>query len=144
MAVYISRAMAGGDAAVPSGPAAATFTDVPISFWAFRYVEYAAARGVVQGYRDGSYQPAQAVDRGTMAVYVARAMAGGDSAVPDPGCTDPVFPDVPCDFWSRKYIQYIQQAGVTTGYPDGLYHPECVVTRDLMAAYIARAFKLGA
>ncbi len=144
MAVYISRAMAGGDAAVPSGPAAAAFTDVPISFWAFRYVEYAAARGVVQGYRDGSYQPAQAVDRGTMAVYVARAMAGGDSAVPDPGCTDPVFPDVPCDFWSRKYIQYIQQAGVTTGYPDGLYHPECVVTRDLMAAYIARAFKLGA
>jgi hypothetical protein len=28
------------------------------------------------------------------------------------------------------------------GYPDGLYHPEVVVTRDQMAVYVARAFGL--
>jgi len=140
MAVYVSRAMAGGDAAVPAGPSTATFPDVPVGSWAFRYVEYAAANDVVQGYADRSYQPALPIDRGTMAVYVARAIAGGDSAVPDSGCTAPVFPDVPCDFWSRKYIQYIEQAGVTSGYPDGNYHPEYVVTRDQMAVYIAREF----
>jgi hypothetical protein len=69
-------------------------------------------------------------------------LAGGDSAVPDPGCSEPVFPDVPCDYWARKYIQYIKEAGVTGGYPDGNYHPEYVLTRDQMAAYIQRGFEL--
>jgi len=31
---------------------------------------------------------------------------------------------------------------VVVGYPDGRYHPEFGVTRDQMAVFIARAFKL--
>ena len=40
MAVYMGRSMAGGDAQVPTGPAVATFPDVPTDHWAFKYVEY--------------------------------------------------------------------------------------------------------
>jgi hypothetical protein len=35
-------------------------------------VEYLAHRGVVSGYEDGSYGPANGVSREEMAVYVAR------------------------------------------------------------------------
>jgi hypothetical protein len=73
---------------------------------------------------------------------MARAMVGGDAYVPDPGCTEPVFPDVDCDFWARKYVQFVKDAGITSGYPDGNYHPEYVVTRDQMAVYVARGFAL--
>jgi len=142
MAVFISRAMAGGEANVPSGPGTATFSDVPTDYWAFKYVEYCVQQDVVGGYPDGLYHPTDPVDRGQMAVFIARAMAGGEANVPDPGCTGPVFPDVPCDFWARKYVQYIQTAGVTGGYPDGSYHPEITVTRDQMAVFVARAFGL--
>jgi hypothetical protein len=31
---------------------------------------------------------------------------------------------------------------VTKGYPDGDYHPEYICTRDQMAVYVARAFRL--
>jgi hypothetical protein len=141
MAVYLSRALAGGDDGVPEGPESPHFPDVPADHWAYKYVEYAYAHGVVQGYWDG-YHPSDAVDRGQMAVFIARAMCGGEGAVPDPDCTEPVFPDVPCDFWARKYVQYIKSASVTGGYPDGLYHPEYICTRDQMAVYIARAFDL--
>ncbi len=127
MAVFISRALAGGDKAVPTGPVSASFPDVPSEHWAFKYVEYCRAAGVVQGYGDG-YHPEAVVDRAQMAVFIARAMAGGETAVPDEGCSEAVFPDVPCDFWARKHIQFIKAAGVTTGYPDGLYHPEAVAT----------------
>jgi hypothetical protein len=51
---------------------------------------------------------------------------------------------VPTNFWAYKYVEYIAQPdiGVTKGYPDGDYHPEYICTRDQMAVYIQRAFKL--
>jgi C1A family cysteine protease len=144
MAVYISRALASGDAAVPTAPTTATFSDVPTDYWAFRYIEYAAAQGIVLGYGDGTYGPSTTVDRGAMAVFIARAMAGGDTMVPALSSTGDIFPDVTSSYWSAKYISYIKAAGVTSGYSDGYYHPEYTVTRDLMAVYVARAFGLEA
>jgi len=143
MAVYISRALAGSDAAVPGGPTAATFTDVPTDYWAYRYVTCAVARGVVQGYADGTYQPGRVVNRGAMAVFLARALAGGDAAVLEPTSAAAAFPDVPADFWAYRHVQYLRGTGVISGYPDGLYHPDYAVTRDAMAAYITRAFGLA-
>ena len=148
MAVYISRALAGGDAQVPSGPATATFSDVPTDYWAFKYVEYAVSKNVVKGYSDGTYKPADEVDRGQMSVFIARAIAtpsdGADLVNYTPPAT-PTFPDVPTNFWAYKYVEYIAQPGigVTQGYPDGDYHPEYICTRDQMAVYVARAFKLS-
>ncbi len=147
MAVYISRALAGGDAQVPSGPATATFSDVPTDYWAFKYVEYAVSKAVVKGYSDGTYKPADQVTRDQMAVFIARAIAtptdGADLVNYTPPAT-PTFPDVATTFWAYKYVEYIAQPtiAVTQGYPDGDYHPEYVCTRDQMAVYVARAFKL--
>ena len=145
MAVFVSRALAGGDGNVPTGPAEATFPDVPIDHWAFRHVEYAVANGIVEGYPEGDYRPAVTVDRGQMAVFIARAIATptGEAGVPDAGCQEPVFPDVGCEFWARKYIQYIKERAITSGYRDGLYHPEYACTRDQMAVYVQRAFALA-
>jgi hypothetical protein len=140
MAVYVSRADAGGDAQVPSGPAQASFPDVPVDYWAFRYIEYCKARDIVRGYSDG-YHPGEEVDWGQMAVYIARALAGGDAQVP-PGPVNPSFPDVEQTDWDYRYVEYLVDLHVVRGYPDGLYHPEFVVTRDQMAVYVARAFHL--
>ena len=141
MAVFISRALAGGDAGVPAGPETATFSDVPTSYWAFKYVEYAKSQGVVGGYPEGTYQPTVPVTRDQMAVFVARAIAGGDASVPT-GPATATFPDVPTGFWAFKYVEYIKTQGVTGGYPDGTYRPALGVTRDQMAVYVARAFGL--
>jgi hypothetical protein len=81
-----------------------------------------------------------------MAVYVARAMVAptGEAALADYVPADPRnFPDVASDFWSYRHIEYCVENGVVSGYLDGLYHPEIVVTRDQMAVYVARAFRLG-
>jgi hypothetical protein len=79
-----------------------------------------------------------------MAVYIARGIAGGDDNVPS-FSGEPTFDDVPVGFWAVDYVEYIAdpRRAVTEGYPDGLYHPEIVVSRDQMAVYVARAFGLS-
>ena len=140
MAVYVARALAGGDALVPSGPSTASFPDVATTYWAFKYVEYCHDQGVVGGYADG-YRPEEIVNRAQMAVYVARALAGGDSGVPaGPGTA--TFPDVSTTHWAFKYVEYCKAQGVVGGYPDGTYHPNEAVNRAQMAVYVARAFGL--
>jgi len=102
---------------------------------------------VVQGYDAVTYAPTVQVDRGQMAVFIARAIA---DPADRPDLTSytppssPTFPDVPASFWAYKFIEYIasQSPPVTQGYPDGKYHPESVCTRDQMAVYVARAFDL--
>ena len=143
MAVYVARALAGGDGDVSDGPATATFVDVPKTDWAYRHVEYAVAQNVVQGYDATHYGPGNVVDRGQMAVFIARAMVapGGDAAIPDPA-PPATFPDVPDTYWAYKQVEYCVGQGVVKGYDDGYYHPERQVTRDQMAVYVARAFEL--
>jgi archaellum component FlaF (FlaF/FlaG flagellin family) len=145
MAVYIARALVSpsGDAAIPDPEPPPSFSDVPSNHWAYKHIEYAASQNVVKGYDDGTYHPEYEVDRGQMAVYIARAMVapGGDAAIPDP-VPPATFPDVPDTFWAYKQVEYCVGQGVVKGYDDGLYHPEGVVTRDQMAVYIAKAFGL--
>ena len=141
MAVYISRALAGGEANVPPGPATATFSDVPADLWAFKYVEYCYAHGVVEGYDPTTYAPDGVVDRAQMAVYVARAVASEDSGVPD-GPATATFNDVPTDYWAYKYVEYCKANGIVQGYDPVTYAPDVEVTRDQMAVYVARAFQL--
>ena len=140
MAVFISRAMAGSDALVPTGPATPAFPDVPTSHWAFRHVEYCYDQGVVSGYWDG-YHPDEVVNRAQMAVFVARAMAGGEANVPDDPDQTAFFTDVPETHWACKYVEYCHDQGVVSGYWDG-YHPDESVTRAQMAVYVQRAFDL--
>ena len=101
MAVYISRALVGGDVYVPTQPAQVSFPDVPADYWAYKYVEYAKTENVVGGYPDGSYQPTVTVDRGQMAVFIARAIAAPTDRPDLTSYTAPApatFSDVPTDF----------------------------------------------
>jgi len=163
MAVYIARALAAGDMYVPEGPPEPTFPDVPNTgygpdgdqpHWAYKYVEYAVANGVVLGFDDGLYRPDEEVNRAQMAVYIARAIADPTGEEGLAGYLPPLiptFPDVPNfgygpdhtqPFWAYKHIEYIASRGIAHGYEDGLYHPAFPCSRDQMAVYIQRAFEL--
>jgi hypothetical protein len=144
MAVYVARALCGGDAYVPTGAHAVTFADVPSDNWAFKYVEYCHDANIVAGYWDG-YHPTEVVNRAQMAVYVARSIVDPTGETGLAGYTPPSTPsfsDVATDYWAHKHIEYCRAEGVVNGYGDGTYGPENPVTRDQMAVYVARAFEL--
>ena len=141
MAVYISRALAGGDEAVPEFTGTPTFSDVTEESWALDYVEYAVSQDVVGGYEDGTYRPEDEVSRDQMAVYVARSK-GWVSIGDNMAIMSAMFLDVPAGHWAGTAIAVCLQNEVVQGYEDGTYRPEDVVTRDQMAVYVARAFDL--
>jgi len=150
MAVYVGRALARSDTNPPAVPTVPTFPDVPNTgygedgtepYWAFEDIEYVVDKGVVEGYPDGSYQPHWQVTRGQMAAFIARAM-GWVSIDDDMDTAPQLFPDVPAGYWSGTAIEGCVTHDVVHGYPDGYYRPTTTVTRDQMAVYVARAFKL--
>ena len=147
MAVYIARALAGGDGSVPPPPLDLHFKDLLYSGWATKYIEYCYSQNVVKGYEDGRYHPSDPVNRGQMAVYIARAIVephGEEGLASYTPPTTPTFPDVDASFWAFKHIEYCFAQGVVKGYLDLKYYPENLVTRDQMAVYVSRAFQLPA
>jgi uncharacterized repeat protein (TIGR02543 family) len=146
MAAYIARALAGGDEKVPDFTGTPSFGDAAGN-WALKYIEYAVSQNVVRGYTDG-YHPTEQVTRAQMAVFIARAMVA-PAARPDLGGymppVNPTFPDVTSANgwkWAYKFVEYAAGNGTIKGYPEGNYRPDETCTRDQMAVYIARAFKL--
>lgn len=145
MAVYIARALSGGDVNVPDGPEEPSFPDVATDHWAFKYIEYAVSSSIVAGYGDGEYHADWTVTRGQMSVFVARSMVDptGDEGLAsyEPPATA-TFTDVPEGYWCFSHVEFLAANGVCSGYADQTYRPAAVVGRDQMAVYIARAFDL--
>jgi len=143
MAGYIARVLCGGAPVPDPPPGTQSFGDVGPDFWAYAYIEYCKSATIVGGYGDG-YRPATVVDRGQMAMFIARALVPISERPDLTRYTPPAapsFPDVPPGFWAYKAVEYCAARGIVSGYWDG-YHPEYTVTRDQMAAYVARGFGL--
>ncbi len=147
MAVFLARGLAGSDAGVPAPPAGTqSFSDVPPTHWAYRYIEYCKSQNVAGGYKDGSYNPTGTVTRAQMAVFLARAVAPASERPSLPGYTPPptsTFTDVATTYWAFKEVEYVAARSVASGFPDHSYHPEDKVNRGQMAVFISRAFHIS-
>ena len=134
MAVYMARALK-----LDLLPYAGVFPDVVEGSFGALEIEALVRTGIVTGYADG-YRPTAVVNRGQMAAYVARGIAGGDEFVPSGPATQ-TFDDVAPDFGFYKYIEYAVAQGVVTGYAvDNTYRPANNVNRGQMSAFIWRSF----
>lgn len=88
------------------------------------------------GYDDGSFLPNNNITRGELAAMIARLSYGDD--LPD-GMYQASFTDVDSDAWFNKYIGYLEDKDVLSGYEDGTFRPMDTITRGEISAVIARA-----
>lgn len=172
-AMFVARAMNdGSDAAVPSagtidGWGDYTCTPGGISRYAdvgptalfCRHVNYMAAHGIIEGCDEESFCPGLELSRWAMAVFVARAITGGDAAVPlaytDPSSgreydcdeTSPnlYFSDVTAASPYCRHVHYLWARGMVNGCtapPAPRFCTTDLVRRDQMAKFLVNGFGL--
>lgn len=110
------------------------FTDTAQS-WAGEQIEDLAASGLVKGYADGTYKPAQPVTRAEMAALLARVFNWPASSR-EPGFKD----EIPA--WAKGVISSAAARGIIKGYPDGTFRPDNYITRVELCSILDRALSL--
>lgn len=113
------------------------FTDVTKDYIFYNDITNLAARGVLNGYENGSFQPYQAVTRGQVAKIIATALDLNTVNVKDPG-----FKDVTKQHLFYGPIAALAEKGVISGYK-GQYRPNEKLTRGQLAKIITLAFQLN-
>jgi hypothetical protein len=137
--------MAGQAGNATFAPATATqsftvlFTDVAQTDYYYAAINSLAQLGITAGCGGNDYCPQQDVTRDEMAIFIVRAIYGGDNFSYS---TTPYFTDVPASYFAFKWIQALAGLSITAGCGASMYCPTEAVTRDQMAVFVIRA-RLG-
>ncbi len=106
-----------------------TFKDME-SHWARSAAEFAAARGLFAGVGDGLFAPDRPMTRAMFATVLYsladRPAVSGSSA----------FTDVADGAWYAKAVTWGQANGIISGYGNGRFGPDDLITREQMCALI--------
>ncbi|MFC5604843.1 S-layer homology domain-containing protein [Sporosarcina koreensis] len=114
---------------------AATFKDVPPTYWASPQIEELSTKGIIDGYRDGSFKPGQPVTRGQAAKIIGKAL----KLTPSAGFK-PNFTDVPPSHFAYNEIAALAEKGIIAN--TSKFNPDSFLTRNQMAKILVEGFKL--
>jgi hypothetical protein len=115
------------------------FPDVPCSNFLAPWIKQAVSEGLIFGYWDGTFRPANAIERAVAAALIVRALLNGN---PVPTCSQD-FVDVDCPgHWAAAYISELKRRGATNGCGNGHYCPDKDTTRAEAAVFFTKAFEL--
>jgi hypothetical protein len=113
-------------------PANPSFSDVPKTHWALKYIETMKKHGVIGGYPDGTFGPDKKITRAEIAVIVAKALVlSGEnpSSIIDVDGS-----------WAKSYIGACMRAGIVGGYPNFTFKPNNTANRAEAAKVIVGLF----
>ena len=113
---------------------ALTFKDLTSSYRAYEEISYLSVGKIVVGDQSNHFIPNRQVTRAEAAAMIGRALQlDGEKR-------STVFKDVGVNNFASGFIQSAVDSGIISGYGDGTFRPDEIVTRGEMAIMISRAF----
>ena len=97
------------------------FPDVDHSRWSVTAISYMNKLGIVKGYPDGDFKPEASITRAEFA-----AMAAGFADLQE---GDKTFSDLDSSHWAYDVVRKAASAGWISGYPDGSFKADNLITR---------------
>lgn len=109
------------------------FDDLGDVTWAQTAINTLAAKKIVSGVGDNKFDPNAALTRAAYAQMLVNAIGHStDSA-------DTYFDDVPTDAWFYHNVAVAAQLGIVSGFGDGTFRPNDLITREQMALMTQKA-----
>lgn len=108
---------------------AAPYSDVEAGAWYAKYINFAADKGIVNGYEDGTFQPNKAITRAELATMIANYVKIAEIA--DAATVSDV-----AGHWAEGYIAALEKAQIVKGYEDGTFRPNQAITRAEAATMV--------
>jgi hypothetical protein len=109
MAKIIAEAF---DLTIPTDLTEKPFSDVPADAWFAPYVAAVKTAGIVSGYSDGTFRPANSINRAE-----ALKMAIAATGQPAPADSTEAFSDVPTDAWFARFVVLAKSKNIVSGSP---------------------------
>lgn len=110
-----------------------SFKDIDDSKWYASSVGFMEKKGLIGGYKDGTFKPQNAITRAEFAKILASYM---DLDTID-GASD--FSDVKQSHWANGYIVAVNRAGLMNGHGKNRFSPSGKITRQEVSAALNRA-----
>ncbi|OPA73375.1 hypothetical protein BVG16_29010 [Paenibacillus selenitireducens] len=111
-----------------------TFTDVPSEHWASRTLQILAAKHIIQGTTDVTFQPSNKTTRAEFITMLSKVLK-----LPTETSAQTTFNDVTSNAWYAEDVAASVKAGIVTGRNDHIFAPEETITRAEMAVLIVRS-----
>lgn len=103
-----------------------TFRDVKQDYWATPFIQALANKGMVAGYKDGTFKPEKAVDRDEFAAMIRQAFEEKPvRSIP----SGSAFKDVPEGNWAAPPIEEAYETGFMEATPDNKFLPQKPLSR---------------
>lgn len=103
----------------------AYFSDVSASHWAYAEIMKGVEAGYITGNGDGTFRPDAPVTRQEAAVMISKILGLGQDFASAAKYAD--YRYIPS--WAAGYVGAVSKAGIMTGYPDGDFKSDRVLTR---------------
>ncbi|MCA9385332.1 S-layer homology domain-containing protein [Candidatus Dojkabacteria bacterium] len=120
-------------------PVLAGFPDVPENHEYKTAIEFVQGEGIVNGYGDGTYRPANTITRAEFTKIIVNSRYPKEEI---DTCGDFPFPDVDEANAFANFICLAYEKGVVSGYTDGTYRPNETISFGAISKIIANAFSM--
>ena len=111
-----------------------SFTDTE-GHWGKDAIDTLVRKNVLSGYADGTFKPDAYVTRAEFVTMIVKAFGiNGDETVE--------FTDLSSSSWAFPYVKKAVASGVITGYADGTFKPDELISREQAAVIMHRALIL--
>ncbi len=120
-----------------------SFSDVKDSDWFANAVKWAAANGVANGYRDGTFKPGAECTRAMIVTFIAN-YAKNVTGIYQKPAEESSFADVKSGDWFKSAVDWAVSRGITKGYGSGTIGPNVPCSRAMMVTFLRSMSRIGA
>lgn len=110
-----------------------SFSDLDQAEWAKQAIMVLSVKGIVSGYGDGTFNPNGNITRAEYCQILIGAIGKTNLAA------DVLFNDVPSEAWYYHAVSVANSLGIVSGYGDGNFGPNDLITRQDMALMTYKA-----